>query len=56
MLKKLQGAPPTTMIPPRYYGNTEVLVGYTDSDYTKNMDNQKFTSGYVFTHASGATP
>ncbi|MCO5564741.1 hypothetical protein L7F22_018409 [Adiantum nelumboides] len=29
-------------------------MGYTDSDYAGDVDNRRFTSGYVFTMAGGA--
>ena len=34
--------------------NSTGVEGYTDSDYARNMDNQKSTSGYVFTYGGGA--
>ena len=30
---------------------SRISEGYTDSDYTGNLDNRKSTSGYVFMHA-----
>ena len=34
--------------------NLTEVKGYTDSDYAENVDNQKSTSGYVFTYGGGA--
>ncbi|MCO5593545.1 hypothetical protein L7F22_047559 [Adiantum nelumboides] len=36
------------------YGSQELSVmGYTDSDYARDLDNRRSTSGYVFTMAGG---
>ena len=34
--------------------NSTEVQGYTNSDYAGNTDNQKSTSGYVFTYGNGA--
>ena len=34
--------------------NSTEVEGYTDSNYVGNTDNQKSTSGYVFTYGGGA--
>ena len=34
--------------------NSTEVEGYTNSDYAGNMDNQKSTSGYVFSYGGGA--
>lgn len=35
-------------------GGSKSLVGYTDSDYAGDVEDQKSTSGYVFMLGSGA--
>src|SRR5579871_2802277 len=38
------------------YGNTKIkLEGYSDADWGRNLDNQRSTTGYLFTYGSGAT-
>jgi hypothetical protein len=33
-------------------GGTPLLVGFTDSDWANDVDDQKSTAGYVFSHGS----